>query len=79
MLPVARLLIIIGLVILLAGGVLYLVAQTGWINRIPLGRLPGDIRIQTGNTTCVFPIVTSILLSIVLTILLNVIVRFLNK
>ncbi len=79
MLPVARLLIIVGLLIFLIGGGLYLVAQTGALNRIPLGRLPGDIRIQTGNITCVIPIVTSILLSLVLTILLNIIVRFLNK
>jgi hypothetical protein len=44
-----------------------------------LGRLPGDIVIQTGNISCFFPIVTSILLSIILTILLNVILRWLNR
>jgi len=43
------------------------------------GRLPGDIRIQTRNLTCVFPLVTSILLSTVLTLILNLVIRFLNK
>jgi hypothetical protein len=53
----------------------YLAARTG----LPIGRLPGDIRIERDNFSCSFPIVTSILLSIILTIALNVIVRFLNK
>jgi hypothetical protein len=44
-----------------------------------LGRLPGDIRIQTAGFTCVFPLVTSILLSILLTVILNVFIRFLNR
>jgi len=44
-----------------------------------LGRLPGDIRYQGQNVSCVFPIVTSILLSILLTLLLNLIVRLLNR
>ena len=72
---IARFLIILGLVLLLAGGALYLLARLG----VQLGRLPGDIRIQTGNVTCVFPLVTSILLSIVLTVVLNLIIRFLNR
>lgn len=37
----------------------------GW-----LGRLPGDIRIERGNTAFYFPIVTCIIVSIVLTLLL---------
>jgi formate hydrogenlyase subunit 3/multisubunit Na+/H+ antiporter MnhD subunit len=71
----ARLIIILGLILLAIGGVLFLISRTG----IPLGRLPGDIRIQTDNITCVFPLVTSIILSIVLTIILNIIVRYLNR
>lgn len=71
----ARLIIILGLVLLAIGGILFLISRTG----IPLGRLPGDIRIQTDNITCVFPLVTSIILSIVLTIVLNIIVRYLNR
>jgi hypothetical protein len=72
MLPVARVLIIIGLIFLVVGGLLYLTGRLG----MPLGRLPGDIRIVRGNTTIFFPLGTSILLSLILTILLNIIIRF---
>ena len=40
-----------------------------------LGRLPGDIFIQRGNTTIFIPIVTSIVLSLALTIILNLFIR----
>ena len=36
-----------------------------------LGRLPGDIRIERGNSAFYFPIVTCIVISIVLTLLLS--------
>jgi len=50
------------------------------IGRIPgLGRLPGDIIIQRDNFSCVFPLMTSIVLSIVLTILLNIVLRLINR
>jgi hypothetical protein len=75
MLSLARVLILLGLALIVIGGLVYVVARTG----LPLGRLPGDIRIERDNFSCFFPIVTSILLSIILTIALNVIVRFLNK
>ena len=38
---------------------------------VPLFRLPGDIRVQRGNFSFYFPVVTSIVLSIILTLLLN--------
>ena len=75
MLSFARLLMLVGAGMFVVGGLLYLMARSG----IPLGRLPGDIRIQGENYGCVIAIGTSILLSIVLTILLNVAARFLNK
>lgn len=75
----ARLFIILGIILLVVGGILYLVARTGFLSGLTLGRLPGDIRIQSGGVTCFFPLATMILLSVVLTILLNIIVRFLNK
>lgn len=75
----ARLFIILGLIFLILGGILYLAARTGFLSGLPLGRLPGDIRVQSGGLTCFFPLATMILLSVVLTILLNIIVRFLNK
>ena len=56
-------------------GVIFLVERLG----VPVGRLPGDIRIQRGNLTCFFPLATTILLSIVLTVLLNLIIRLFKK
>jgi hypothetical protein len=83
MLSLARLLVILGIILIIAGGLIYLMLRLG----IPLGslpgrlpgRLPGDIRIERNNYTCVFALGTSILLSIILTVILNIIVRFLNK
>lgn len=75
MISLARILMILGVVLLLAGGFLYLASR--W--QIPLGRLPGDIRIEGENFTCLFPLASMILLSVLLTILLNVIVRLLKR
>jgi hypothetical protein len=75
MISLARALLIVGVILIIAGGALYLAARTN----LPLGRLPGDIRIQTNGITCLFPIATSILLSLILTVVLNLIVRLLNR
>ena len=72
---IARYLVIGGIVLILIGGGVYLAAKFG----IPLGRLPGDIRIEGENGSFYFPITSSILVSVALTIVLNVIVRFLKK
>ncbi len=71
----ARYLMIGGIAIFLIGGGVYLAAKFG----IPLGRLPGDIRIEGENGSFYFPITSSILVSVVLTIVVNVIVRLLKK
>ena len=71
----ARFLVIGGVVLILIGGGVYLAAKFG----IPLGRLPGDIRIEGKNGSFYFPVVTSIILSVLLTIILNVIVRLFRK
>lgn len=70
-----KILIVVGGLIVLVGGVLLLAGKFG----IQLGRLPGDIRIQTENMTCVFPLATSILLSLLLTVGLNLIIRLFRK
>ena len=72
---IARFMMIAGAAIFLAGGLLYLLGKTG----LPLGRLPGDLRIQGENMTCFIPLATSILLSILLTVILNVLARYLNR
>jgi hypothetical protein len=75
MLGLGRILIISGVVLIFLGGLVYLAARVG----LPLGRLPGDIRIQGENMTCLIPLATSILLSIVLTLVLNIVARLLNR
>jgi hypothetical protein len=71
----ARYLMLGGLIIFLLGGGLYLATKFG----LPLGRLPGDIRIEGENGSFYFPVTTSILVSVVLTIVLNLIARLLKK
>jgi uncharacterized membrane protein YidH (DUF202 family) len=65
----ALLVIGIGFVIILVG----LVMLAGGLNWF--GRLPGDIRIERGNTRIFFPITTMILLSVGLSLLLAIIRR----
>ncbi len=60
----ARLLIIIGAIFLIAG------LLWPFLSKLGLGRLPGDIVIERPNFRFYFPIVTSILLSIVLSLVL---------
>jgi hypothetical protein len=64
-----------GIILLLIGGGVYLAAKLG----LPLGRLPGDIRIEGENGSFYFPLTSSILVSVLLTVVLNVIVRLLRK
>jgi hypothetical protein len=52
-------------------GLLVMTGALGWV-----GRLPGDIRIESGNTRVYFPIVTMIVVSVVLSLLLAVARRF---
>lgn len=72
---IGRYLIIGGVILILLGGGFYLAARLG----LPLGRLPGDIRIEGSSGSFYFPIVTSIILSLVLTVLLNIILRIFHK
>jgi hypothetical protein len=72
--PTARLLVGMGLVLVLLGGLVWLLSRTGF-----LGQLPGDIRIERDGYTCLIPLVSSIILSILLTIVLNIILRIINR
>lgn len=75
MLPMARFFLILGVIFLLIGGFLIL---AGRVN-LPLGRLPGDIRLQGQHWTCLIPLATSIILSILLTLILNLLIRFFGR
>ncbi len=61
------------ILIIIGGGILIigLLIQAG----LPLGRLPGDIRISRGNFTLYSPLMTGLLISIALTIILNLLLR----
>jgi len=72
---IGRYLVIGGVILILIGGGFYLAGKFG----LPLGRLPGDIRIEGSNGSFYFPIVTSIVLSLILTIVLNIVVRLFRK
>jgi hypothetical protein len=67
-----RLLVGLGLVLVIAGGLLLLLGRTG----IPLGRLPGDISYRGKNLGVYFPLGTSILLSILLSLVFYLLSRF---
>jgi hypothetical protein len=67
--------VVFGVLLVVVGGALWLLGRAG----LPLGRLPGDIRIEREDFSCYVPIATMIVLSILLTVLLNVIVRLLNR
>ncbi len=67
-----RLLIGLGLVLLVAGGLLLLLGRTG----IPLGRLPGDISYRGKNLSVYFPLGTSVLVSILLSLVFYLLARF---
>jgi Protein of unknown function (DUF2905) len=64
---VGRFLLIIGIVTTLIGLILWGGFAPKW-----LGRLPGDIRIERGNSAFYFPIVTCIIISIVLSLIFSI-------
>jgi hypothetical protein len=59
-----KLLVIIGVVIAVVGAWLWSGRGLGW-----LGRLPGDISYQNGDSRFYFPVTTCLLVSVVLTLL----------
>jgi len=58
-----RVLIVLGLLIAGVG------LAWPWLARLGLGRLPGDIRIETASGGFYFPIVTCLIISVVLSLL----------
>jgi hypothetical protein len=62
----AKLLILMGAILIIIGGVFLLAPKLPF-----LGRLPGDIAFRRGNWSFYFPLTTSILLSLLLTVLFN--------
>ena len=61
---IARLLVVVGL-LLVALGLLW-----PMIDKVGLGRLPGDIMIERGNFRLYIPLATSLLVSVILSVIL---------
>ena len=70
-----KIIVALGVTLIVIGGLVWVLGQTN----LPLGRLPGDIRIEGEKGSCYAPLVTMILLSVVLTIVLNIVIRLLNR
>ncbi len=64
MMPIGRLLILLGLVLIALGLLWPLLAKLG------LGRLPGDFVIERENFRIYIPLATSVLISVVLSLVL---------
>ena len=64
-----KILIITGIVLIILG-VLFVL-----FNKLPFGKLPGDIVIKKGNFTFYFPLGLSIIASIILTLIMYLISR----
>lgn len=62
---IGKLLVLFGVIVIVIGATIW----AGFGNW--MGRLPGDIRIERGNSAFYFPIVTCIVISIVLSILVS--------
>ena len=60
----SRTLVLLGL-ILVAAGLLW-----SWIDRLGLGRLPGDIVVERPNFTLHIPLTTGLLISVLVTLFL---------
>ncbi len=65
-----RLFLIVGLIFVAFGLVVMLLER---FPQIPLGRLPGDIRIERENVRFYFPLATSVIVSLVVTLLWSLI------
>lgn len=60
-------LVVLGIVAVVIGAALWSGFGAGW-----LGRLPGDIRIERGNSRFYFPIVSCMIVSVVVSVLMSV-------
>lgn len=59
-----RILITLGALLLLVG------LLWPWLSKLGLGRLPGDIRVETESGFFYFPITTCVIISVVLSLIL---------
>lgn len=65
------LLVVVGGVFVILIGLLIYSGGLGWF-----GRLPGDIRYESGNVRVYIPIISMLLISLALTLIFNLLRRF---
>jgi hypothetical protein len=68
----SKILMVVGALLFISGAIIYSILRTGF----QPGLFSGDIRIETGSSTCMIAVGASMVLSILLTILLNIFIRF---
>lgn len=73
--PISRWLILIGLSLAVIGLLIGVLGRAG----LPLGRLPGDFRFQSGGVSVYIPLGSAVLLSVLLSLALNILLRLLRK
>jgi hypothetical protein len=66
MVSLAKILILLGLVLLFIGALFWLIAKLS-----PTGHLPGDIAIKGKNYTILVPVISCLIVSLILTLILN--------
>lgn len=59
-----RALIVAGIVLLVVG------LAWPWLSRLPLGRLPGDLRFEREGFTFFFPLATGLVISVLVSLIL---------
>lgn len=72
---IARWIFIAGVVLILLSAVFWLLGKMN----ITLGQLPGDLKFERGNFSCLVPIASSVIISLILTLLINLIIRSMGK
>jgi hypothetical protein len=72
---IGKWILVFGVILVVVGAVVGLIESLG----LPIGRLPGDIRMRGEGWWFSFPIVTSIIVSLVLTVFLNVVLWLMRR
>ena len=72
---IGKWILISGVLLVVVGAVVWLIETLG----LPVGRLPGDIRMQGEGWSFNFPIVTCIVASVMLTVVVNLLIWFMRR
>jgi hypothetical protein len=75
MAAVGRWLVLAGLALVIVGALVWGLAHVPGLSKLPLGRLPGDVRVERDGVHFYFPIVTCLVLSALLSLVLWIVQR----